>query len=142
MKYYAVTKGDYSAYHIVTITADKEKAEIIAKLHAEERFDSCDTRVEEFEDCIEVLLPLYEISYWDNDIKDIERTRECDFPQQFWWWSEEKKKRMKETQKVNTVYVSDNNVITLWVRAKDEEHARKIAYDLIAEYKAKNNGIV
>lgn len=46
MKLYAVTKGDYSDYHIITLTASKDAAKKIAK-----RFSGTyDAKVEEYED--------------------------------------------------------------------------------------------
>lgn len=141
MKYYAVTKGRLSDYHIITITADKEKAELIARLHAEERYYGFDTNVEEFEDSVEVLLPLYEVTYWDNEIKDIDRIREDDFHAPQWFMTEWQKEYYKENPKVNEIYVYSNGMIELYVRAKDEDCAKKIAYDLIAEYIAKNSGV-
>ena len=48
MKLYAVTKGDYSDYHIITLTADKEAAKKIAKMFSNSEYGKAE--VEEYED--------------------------------------------------------------------------------------------
>lgn len=65
---YAVTKGDYSDYHIITLTADKEAAKKIAK-----RFSGTyDAMVEEYEDG-EIILgkELYFVRMVDGNIDDV-----------------------------------------------------------------------
>ena len=47
MKLYAVTKGDYSDYHIITLTASKDAAKKIAKRFSDEYNVA---KVEEYED--------------------------------------------------------------------------------------------
>lgn len=68
MKLYAVTKGDYSDYHIITLTASKDAAKKIAK-----RFSgSYDAKVEEYEDG-EIILgkELYFVRMVDGNIDDV-----------------------------------------------------------------------
>lgn len=69
MKLYAVTKGDYSDYHIITLTADKEVAKKLAK-----RFSGTydDAMVEEYEDG-EIILgkELYFVRMVDGNIDDV-----------------------------------------------------------------------
>lgn len=69
MKLYAVTKGDYSDYHIITLTADKEAAKKLAK-----RFSGTydDAMVEEYEDG-EIILgkELYFVRMVDGNIDDV-----------------------------------------------------------------------
>lgn len=124
MTYYAVTKGSYSDYHIVTITADKEKAEYIAKCISNE-YD--EAGVEEYEDCF--ITP-------HDDLKTFEVSIDygCDL-------------------EINNFYSSIathlNKVIEdnydchykVCVQARDEEHAKKIACDLFAEYEAEKKGV-
>lgn len=50
MKLYAVTKGEYSDYHIITLTADKEVAQKIAKRFTTGECDYDKAEVEEYED--------------------------------------------------------------------------------------------
>lgn len=68
MKLYAVTIGDYSDYHIITLTASKNAARKIAK-----RFSGTyDARVEEYEDG-EIILgkELYFVRMVDGNIYDV-----------------------------------------------------------------------
>lgn len=68
MKLYAVTKGDYSDYHIITLTASKDAAKKIAK-----RFSGTyDAIVEEYEDG-EIILgkELYFVRMVDGNIDDV-----------------------------------------------------------------------
>lgn len=50
MKLYAVTKGEYSDYHIIALTADKEVAKKIAKMFSYGEYDYDQAQVEEYED--------------------------------------------------------------------------------------------
>ena len=50
MKLYAVTKGEYSDYHIIALTEDKEVAKKIAKLFSYGEYDYDKAQVEEYED--------------------------------------------------------------------------------------------
>ena len=68
MKLYAVTKGDYSDYHIIALTASKDAAKKIAK-----RFNGADdAKVEEYEDG-EIILgkELYFVRMVDGNIDDV-----------------------------------------------------------------------
>ena len=69
MKLYAVTKGDYSDYHIITLTADKEAAKKIAKMFS----DECDVaKVEEYEDGKIILgKKLYFVRMVDGNVDDV-----------------------------------------------------------------------
>lgn len=52
-KYYVITEGAYSSYHIVHITTDKKLAEAYVKLHANKDYDSEYMTIEEFDDLID-----------------------------------------------------------------------------------------
>lgn len=52
-KYYAITAGEYSDYHIVHITTDKKLAEAYVKLHANRDYDSEYMDIEEFDDLVD-----------------------------------------------------------------------------------------
>ena len=69
MKLYAVTKGDYSDYHIITLTASKDAAKKIAKRFSRS-YD--DAMVEEYEDG-EIILgkELYFVRMVDGNIDDV-----------------------------------------------------------------------
>ena len=69
MKLYAVTRGDYSDYHIITLTADKEAAKKIAKMFSDE-YDVA--KVEEYEDGKIILdKKLYFVRMVDGNIDDV-----------------------------------------------------------------------
>lgn len=51
-KFYAITAGEYSDYHIVHITTDKKLAEAYVKLHADKDYDSEYMNIEEYDDLV------------------------------------------------------------------------------------------
>ena len=70
MKLYAVTKGDYSDYHIITLTADKEAAKKIAKRFSNEECGKA--RVEGYEDGKIILgKKLYFVRMVDGNVDDV-----------------------------------------------------------------------
>ena len=70
MKLYAVTKGDYSDYHIITLTADKKAAKEIAKMFSDGEYD--EAKVEEYEDGkIIVGKKLYFVRVVDGNVDDV-----------------------------------------------------------------------
>lgn len=70
MKLYAVTKGDYSDYHIITLTADKEAAKKIAKMFSDGEYDKA--KVEEYEDGKIILgKKLYFVRVVDGNVDDV-----------------------------------------------------------------------
>ena len=70
MKLYAVTKGDYSDYHIITLTADKEAAKKIAKMFSDGECDNA--KVEEYEDGKIILgKKLYFVRVVDGNVDDV-----------------------------------------------------------------------
>lgn len=70
MKLYAVTKGDYSDYHIITLTADKEAAKRIAKMCSNGEYDKAE--VEEYEDGKIILgKKLYFVRVVDGNVDDV-----------------------------------------------------------------------
>lgn len=127
MKVYIITKGDYSGYHICAVTTDKKKAEILRKAHNDldgwhkARIETYDT--DEFLTEIENGLNLYDCTMERDKPMfifevDLDYMISSDF-------------KVRYNRSTYCVYV--------W--AKDEEHALKIASDKIAEYKANKEGI-
>ena len=116
MTYYAITKGEYSDYHICAITADKEKAERLKKIYTDEWDDA---EIEEYEDAENGEVRVFfrydlqngEVSAWDFN-------------------GEEK-----------VMATPDGAIFGVDVYAQDADHARKKAYDMIAKYMAENAGI-
>lgn len=125
--FYAVTDGDYSDYHIIAITDNKERAENIKKLYSG---NYSEPMIEEFFDGEAKNEALYDVLYSIDGGYNV------------------------TLQTFNKEYSSDINIIRenvphnhwweyhVLVIAKDENHAIKIAQDLWAEYKAKKEGIV
>ena len=121
MKIYVVTQGDYSDYHIVAVCTKKASAERIKNLLTD---GWCDPEIEEYESDVYDINPTYKayhVVIWKNgDIK-------CE-------------------EEYNSYCAEDVNEYKDWfvydVFAKDEEHAKKIALDKIAEYKAKKKGLI
>lgn len=124
--FYAVTAGEYSDYHIVAITDNKERAENIKKLYSDDYYS--EPMIEEF---------------FDGEAKDemfycVEHRTDGSYharPQDF---------DMRNFTDVNVVHECIGNWLKYYVDvfAKDENHAIKIAQDLWAEHKAKKEGIV
>ena len=125
--FYAITDGDYSDYHIIAITDNKERAENIKKLYSSKYSEPM---IEEFFDGESKDEVLYDVWYETNGSYKL-------FLQNF---------DMNELSNINIV--KENVLRNDWwkysvlVMAKDENHAIKIAQDLWAEYKAKKEGIV
>lgn len=125
--YHAVTDGDYSDYHIIAITDNKERAENIKKLYSskysepmiEEFFDG-EAKNEAFYDVLYNTDGSYNVTLQTFDKKyssDINIVRE-NISNNHWWKYQ------------------------VLVIAKDKSYAIKIAQDLWAEHKAKKEGIV
>lgn len=125
--FYAVTDGDYSDYHIIAITDNKERAENIKKLYSGKYSEPM---IEEFFDGEAKNEALYDVLYNTDGSYNV------------------------TLQTFNKEYSSDINIIRenvpnnhwwkyqVLVIAKDKKHAIKIAQDLWAEYKAKKEGVV
>lgn len=125
--FYAVTDGDYSDYHIIAITDNKERAENIKKLYSGKYSEPM---IEEFFDGESKDEVLYDVWYETNGSYKL-------FLQNF---------DMNELSNINIV--KENVLRNGWwkysvlVIAKSRDQAIKIAQDLWAEYKAKKEGIV
>lgn len=124
MKIYAVTKGDYSDYHIVALTLDKKKAKEMAKLHTYKFKYKDDPKeyvdeawVEEYEDGEELVLPTWRVWFSEGNVEQAEMS-------DFEW----------EDEAINESYVR--------VNAKDKESAIKIASEKRAMWLAEKEGIV
>lgn len=125
--YYAVTEGNYSDYHIIAITDDKERAENIKKLYSSKYSKPM---IEEFSDSESKDEIFYYVRYdtdgsYNVSLQDFSR------------------------QNLSDINIVKENILrdgwwkySVLVMAKDKYHAIKIAQDLWAEYKAKKEGIV
>ena len=129
MKVYIITKGEYSEYHICAVSTNKEKAELLQKAFSGN--DSWN----------QVHIETYET---DKFITEIERGLKV------YWCVKNSDSDMISVERECLHLLEDNdfNVQTniyggywVYVWAKDEDHARKIAADKIAEYMAHKEGI-
>ena len=134
MKVYVITKGAYSDYHICAVATDKKKAEILKKAFDDKdgwREACIETyETDQFITEIENGFKLYNCALKDGEdlsistyLEDLDYMTDSDF-------------RVKRFSKG---WCAPGYGIKVW--AKDEDHARKIAADKIAEYKARKAGI-
>lgn len=122
MKLYAVTKGSYSDYHIVALTADKRRAERIAVLCSDNRDDAT---VEEFEDREDFSIERRPI--WLVNLRK-DRNRNA--------WQIDYEDQLKLDKQINCVYPGDGYYVlcSVYVEAVDKPHALKTASDLFAQW--------
>lgn len=111
---YVVTDGDYSDYHIIAATVHKEAAERLAKRY--------NAHIEEYEDGIAI--PDYPI--WRCEVSD----SECQVSKF------ESDYAIPDAMDKRFFKCSKRGGALCYVFAKDEDHARKIACDRYAEWKA------
>ena len=127
MKLYAVTKGEYSDYHIVTLTTNKSRAERLAKLYSD-RWGGAS--VEEYEEANvnDHRIP-YAVYFYTNGHIAAYLHEYDDF------YRAERKTVLSNTSR-NRTY--DHLV---YVLAESPEQATKIAIDRLAQWKAEKEGI-
>ena len=131
MKVYVVTSGEYSEYHIVGITLDKQVAEtFVNSKNATKGEYGSEFHLEEYEtddfQMIKEGCKPYKACFYGNENGDR------------WCWATERELSYQDVGVVKTDYHGDYEVI---VFAKDEDHALKIGAEKVAEYKARKEGI-
>ena len=123
MKVYVVTQGEYSEYHIVGVTLDREKAERWLELYNSEKgkyYYVAEIEEYEADEFGNGGLYQWEVSPgWSNEECVLDTMSERDYDE----W-----------------YCDDYNYY-LTVMAKDKDHALKAAHDKIAKLKAEKEGI-
>ena len=118
MKLYAVTKGSYSDYRIIALTRSKRRAEKIASL-CSDRYD--DAVVEEYEESSVELKPIWRVWFYKHGAP---RANALSYED-----------KLIFNAPLNTVKErGDFCRFEVYVEAKGEEHALKIAEDLVAQY--------
>lgn len=124
MKLYAVAKGDYSDYHIITLTASKDAAKKIAKQFS----GTYDARVEEYEDG-EIILgkELYFVRMVDGNIDDVS--------------VDESEYHLFDTSVFWGHMYSGKEMYYTHVLTDTAEKAAKIGKDRIMRYIAKKEGL-
>lgn len=124
---YVITKGEYSDYGIYAVTLEKEKAEKLKKLYSDKWDDAM-------------------IETYDTDDYYVEKGR---------FYEVILGKRVGiRVREIRPVCVYDRNEVrtmrnfktkereyVVYVKAKDEEKAKKIGADLVAKYKAEEQEI-
>lgn len=128
--YYAVTRGCYSDYHIITITDNKENAERIAAAYGAD--------VEEYEDNIIDPIGVWWAQRDEYENGEIEWRASGKDPDCF---SEDDTKRPPVIGKSSFGGVV-SEYWAAYVFAKDENHAIKAGQDKYAQWKAEQEGIV
>lgn len=141
MKIYVITAGEYSDYHIVAVTTDKEKADNFVKVHNDsKRFYYDDAYVEE-----------YDTEDFDIAVTD----RNAKYFKVFGSWDYAQGREVIGCDEIDSLdYITDRNsqYYTLLIddaprwkfycTAKDKEHAIKKATDWAAQKKAERKGVI
>lgn len=124
-KVYVITRGEYSDYHICAVAATKEIAEKLQKIYSEDFWD--DAIIEEYDlnETRDDVRVFYDVTFEDD------RVSAC-----FNEYGEKESIRFYKGNK------SQSDRLIVCVRARDEDHAVKIAQDRRAEYLAKKEGVV
>lgn len=124
-KVYVITRGAYSDYHICAVAATKEIAEKLQKIYSEDFWG--DAIIEEYDlnETRDDVRVFYDVTFEDD------RVSAC--------FNEYGEKESIQFYKGNK---SQSDRLIVCVRARDEDHAVKIAQDRRAEYLAKKEGVV
>ena len=125
MKIYVITKGCYSDYHICAVTTNRKKANKLSKIMSD-RYDDAEIETyesDEYVDLIDRGFCAYLVDFVDGiyTISHVSKVDDHESIEYIAW------NRITPRMNKKEYYV--------YVRAKDEEHAKKIAQDLMAEYK-------
>lgn len=135
MKIYIITMGEYSDKYNYGVTFDKEKAErFVKRFNAANRWQ--DAQVEE-----------HELDGWEDERltfyvvlkKDKITAETTDFEDDL--YELKPYTEFFRTGQGLFDYVEKQTGYYIYVKAKDTEHAVKIACDLLAEFKAREAGI-
>lgn len=122
-KVFVITKGDYSDYHICTVTMDRSRAENLKKLF-DDRYDKA--MIEEY--ILEEAKENWNVYYVEFPDGESPTIHLCEY-QNFDFGPLPSVSEWEEQ-------------ICVYVRSKDEKHAMKIAQDEYAKWKAEKEGVV
>ena len=125
---YVITKGEYSDYGIEAVTLEKEKAEELRILYSD---SWCDAMIETYDtdDYYVEKGRFYEVRIGKSSAINIRETG--------YIVSVENRNKVSLIRNRKT----NEDDYAVFVKAKDEEHAKKIGADLVAKYKAQQQGI-
>lgn len=123
---YVITKGEYSDYMICDVTLDKEQAELLKTAYSDRWEEAC---IEEYDterykiEVSEDYKPMWKVEFCRNEIRGCYAFT-------------------GENVKHGTVYnVGWCGMTYVYVNAKDEEHAKKIAKDIYMKWLAEQNNL-
>ena len=118
---YVITKGDYSDYHICAVTMDYDRAKRMQKLYSD-RYGEANIETYTLDEA-KTTGRVYYVEF-ENDVSVAIH--------------------MDEDDDYDNKPIVDSwfNPIRVYVRAKDEAHALKIAQDEYAKWKAEQAGII
>ena len=140
MKVYIITSGEYSDYKIDAVTLDKEEAERMVNVFPQEQIEEYDT-----DDFPKILTndPYWNCVYYlptRNMSGEIIYNESIEIYQEDYYYVYD----LKELNKVINETKIDGSPygFRMYIQAKDKEHAAKIFYDKVAEWKAEQKGIV
>lgn len=123
MKIYVITKGFYSDYHICAVTTNEEKAEKLKKLCTDD-LDEAEIEIYEDDETSDEPNVFWDYYYETNNVAIYE-------------YSFSNYDEIREEVFQN----KDGTITRARVFAKDAEHAKRKAQDMIAMYKAEKAGI-
>ena len=140
MKVYVITSGEYSDYKIDAVTLDKEEAERMVNIFSQERIEEYDT-----DDFPKILT---NDPYWNCEYNlatrsmsgEIIYNESIEIYQERYYYPYDLEELNKVINKTNI----DGSVygFRMYIQAKDRDHAAKIFYDKVTEWKAEQKGIV
>lgn len=126
MKVYVITSGEYSDYQINAVTLDKKQALLLKAKYSDDWDEACIEEYDTDDYKIEVgegYKPMWAVEFYSNEINRC-YTIAC-----------------KNYKHGSACKHSFDNGITVFVEAKDEEHARKIAKDMYMKMLSEQNNL-
>lgn len=128
MKVYVITCGEYSSYTICAITLDKAQAELLKIRYSDkwdeaciEEYDTDDYKIEVSND----YKPIWNVEFWSHN-NEITRCYKVSH------------NNVKHGEIDVSKWLNETHV---FVEAKDEEHAKKIATDIYMKWLAEQNNL-
>lgn len=139
MKVYIISSGEYSDTHIECVTADKKKAELFCAVYNQPYGYG------------EYYFNEYEVDDWDikadrkvgysyRFLYQYDFSHECYFLNELGVAIKFEHNSTVESKDCSSIFYPKYE-ISLWIEEENDEKAEKIAYDMIAEYRAKKEGL-
>lgn len=129
MKIYVITEGDYSDYHIVGVATNLKMAKKIQKYINGEKWSYAE--IEE-----------YDTEEWKQVVNDNRKIYSISESKGGGLYTKPISYDYTYKYKIaNKIMTENDGSLKVYVLAKDDIHARKIASDLFAKYKAEKEGL-